>query len=104
MARLDDRYSIDLSVGVITSPDGPEKPARIQNVSSHGLSLSGLPEPVTEESQVWIEIPRAYGRGRLGFLGRVRWAQDDRAGVAIEAMLPHHRLRLVSLIEELATR
>lgn len=104
MARFDDRYSIDLQVGVITSPDGPEKPARIQNLSSQGLLLSKLAEPVREEAQVWIEIPKAYGRGRVGFLGRVRWAQEDKAGVAIEAMLPHHRLRLVHLLEELSTR
>lgn len=104
MARIDDRYSIDLSVGVITEPDGPQKTARVQNLSSHGLLLSKLPEAVAENSQVWIEIPKAYGRGRLGFLGRVRWAQNDQAGVAIEAMLPHHRQRLVHLLHELKTR
>jgi hypothetical protein len=78
--------------------------ARIENLSADGLLLTRLPKPVAEEMPVWIEIPRAYGRGRLGFLGRVRWANADSAGVVIEAMLPHHRLRLQGLLSELATR
>jgi hypothetical protein len=103
MPRTTERYSIDLAASVLTDPDGPHTAARVQNVSTRGLALSQLPRPIARETPIWIEIPKADGRGRVGFLGRVRWTRDDSAGVEIEAMLPHHRLRLSSILEELST-
>lgn len=97
-----DRFSIDLPAAVLTRPDGPEALARVQNVSPEGILLAELARPLSEEEQVWVELPRTDGRGRVGMLGRVCWSEDGRAGVAIEAMLPHHRQRYVDLLASAA--
>jgi hypothetical protein len=102
MTDRPDRFSIDLPAAVLSRPDGAEALARVQNLSMHGLMLTRLARPVQPEEAVWIEIPQSPGRGRVGLLGRVCWTEDDRAGVAIEAMLPHHRERFVGLVEQLA--
>ena len=67
-------------------------------MSADGVLLTDLARPVSRDESVWVELPRTDGRGRVGMLGRVRWTEDDRAGVAIEAMLPHHRQRYVDLL------
>ncbi len=101
MTDRPERVSIDLPAAVLAQPDGAEALARVRNVSRDGLLLARLARPVEPDEAIWIELPRTHGRGRVGLLGRVRWAEDDRAGVAIEAMLPHHRERFVSLVEAL---
>ncbi len=67
-------------------------------MSADGVLLTDLARPVSRDESVWVELSRTAGRGRVGMLGRVRWTEDDRAGVAIEAMLPHHRQRYVDLL------
>lgn len=94
-----DRFSIDLPASVLARPDGPQALARVRNVSADGVLLTDLARPVSRDESVWVELPRTEGRGRVGMLGRVRWAEDDRAGVAIEAMLPHHRQRFCDLLD-----
>lgn len=102
MTERPDRIATDLPAAVLSRPDGAEAIARVSNVSAGGVMLARLARPVAPEEPVWIEIPAARGRGRVGLLGRVCWAEDDRAGVAIEAMLPHHRERFLDLVEHLA--
>ncbi len=98
MINRPDRFSIDLPAAILTRPEGPQSLARVQNVSPEGLLLAQLAKPLPEQESVWVELPRTDGRGRVGMLGRVCWSADDRAGVAIEAMLPHHRQRYVDLL------
>ncbi len=102
MTERPDRISTDLPAAVLSRPDGAAAMARVSNLSVEGLLLARLARPVAPAEPVWIEIPAAQGRGRVGLLGRVCWAEDDRAGVAIEAMLPHHRERFLDLVEHLA--
>lgn len=102
MTDRPDRFSIDLPAAVLSRPDGAQAIARVQNLSMRGLLLARLAQPVQPDDAVWVEIPEGQGRGRVGILGRVCWAADDRAGVAIEAMLPHHRERFVDLVEHIA--
>lgn len=91
----------DLPAAVLSQPDGPHSLARIRNVSSTGLLLERVGKQLNRNESVWVEIPSASGRGRVGLLARVCWAVEDRAGVSIEAMFPHHRARLRGLLESL---
>lgn len=98
MTERPERYAIDLPAAVIARPNGPQALARVQNVSAEGLLLAELAQPLAREDSIWIELPRSQGRGRVGVLGRVCWTDRDRAGIAIEAMLPHHRYRYAEML------
>jgi hypothetical protein len=109
MAPRADRYPTDLAASVLLHPESPQDPARVDNVSTRGLLLTHLKKKLAPEQPLWIELPRTARPngtiiGRVGFLGRVCWTENDRAGVAIEAMLPHHRARFVRLLGELQSR
>ncbi len=101
MSPRPNRYPIDLPASFLSEPNGPQALARIENVSTGGILLTRIPKQVAPQDPVWVELGRA-GAGRVGLLGRVRWAEQDRAGVSIEAMLPHHRMRFARLLETLA--
>lgn len=89
---------------VKTGPEAPTARAAVGNVSSGGLLLERLDVAIDSEDHLWIEIPKDDDRGRVGILGRVAWAAEGRAGVAIEAMLPHHRHRFSVLLKAARAR
>ena len=71
-------------------------------MSPKGLLLERLEGQLADGDSVWVEIVNATTRGRVGLIGRVAWVEEDRAGVDIEAMFPHHRDRFGDLLEGLA--
>ncbi|SEI91597.1 PilZ domain-containing protein [Sphingomonas sp. OV641] len=59
---------------------------RVRNLSSGGL-MAELPEPVTPDSAVQIEL------GELGWLeGRVAWQTEGRAGIAFDTAIDPQRV------------
>ena len=101
MIRDRERRNAHLTADVRMDPEGPGRSAQITNVSTRGLRLRRAGRRLRRDQELWIEIPRVYGRGRMGMVARVAWTREDEAGVQIEAMLPHHRERLLSLFEAL---
>lgn len=102
MNRRSRRHVVSFPAVVKTSLDGSPAPAHVGNLSAEGLLLERLTHPLATESDIWIEIPKGEGRARVGLVGRVAWTTEDRAGIVIEAMLPHHRQRLWTLLEHLS--
>ncbi|MGE0784874.1 MAG: PilZ domain-containing protein [Sandaracinaceae bacterium] len=103
MPRRHVRFDSDLKATILTRPgDRAIGEAHVSNVSPAGLLLERLEAHLSRDSAVWVEIADATTRGRVGLIGRVVWTEDDRAGVDIEAMFPHHRDRFGDLLERLA--
>jgi len=105
MPRRHVRFDSDLRATVLARPGDREVGlARVRNVSPTGLLLERVGACLSDGESVWVEIVDATRRGRVGLIGRVAWVEDDRAGVDIEAMFPHHRDRLSDLLARLAFR
>lgn len=103
MPRKHVRFDSNLTAQVLVRPDDEVVgPAQVRNVSPKGLLLERLEAGLALGASVWVEIVNATTRGRVGLIGRVAWVEDDRAGVDIEAMFPHHRDRFGDLLENLA--
>ncbi|WP_245832868.1 PilZ domain-containing protein [Sphingomonas mucosissima] len=72
------RDSLSLSARLKVAGSEVEATVRVRNLSSGGL-MAELPEPVTPDSVVQIEL------GGLGWIsGRVAWQVEGRAGIAFD--------------------
>lgn len=104
MLERSPRFDLHVPAKVQVLPEGQAFDADVLNVSERGLLLTtGAGEgPAFQPdygTQVGIEVPAAEDHARVAILAEVRWRADDRFGVKIVAMAPHHSFRFLKIVD-----
>lgn len=91
------RMQADIEVEVLLPSGDVKALGRVRNLNQDGL-LVEYTNPLQVGESVGVEFPETAERGRMVVLGEVAWAEQDRAGVRVRGMVPHHRARFEKLL------
>ncbi len=96
------RLHADIPVDVRLPVGELKKPGRVRNLTADGM-LVEYDNPLRAGQSIGLEFPPSRERGRMVVLGEVAWSDEQRAGVRVCGMMPHHRARFERLLGNLET-